>query len=243
MRKPPSCRPRSALVIAGLIRCGACLAEEAPAEPANKLTIGLHRFSQSGDGLDLNLRNSSTLGTTWIGYFRANGLAVHQLRGGWEVPFGDSLRVLPSLQLAAGGFAGGSVNLETGQRWYLGAGLGRTNLRPYYNLNFDPNDAWSLAAGYRGSDGVSYGLSTIRDNRQNPDQQHVHAVYRTPIRGVDRFTVDLLYKRGLVDGTRIAKLGATVTYDWPRLFVRLAYDPNTNFTADNVLRLSFGTRF
>jgi hypothetical protein len=64
-----------------------------------------------------------------------------------------------------------------------------------------------------------------------------------PVNGADRLTIDLLYKRGLVEGRRIAKAGATVTYDWPRYFVRIAVDPNTNFSTDNVWRLSVGARF
>ena len=147
------------------------------------------------------------------------------------------------MQIASGGFVGGSFNLETGARWFAGVGLGRTNLRPYYNLNFDPNDSWSLAAGYRGENGQSYSAAYIRDNRENPDQQHFHLTSRVPLDGKDRLTLDLLYKRGLVDGQRISKVGGTVTYDWPKFFVRVAYDPYTNFTMDNVWRVSVGTRF
>ena len=212
-------------------------------DPTFKLTLGAHRFSESGNGVDVNLRHSSPLGTSWVGYFNASGLDAHQLRGGWERSFGDTVRVLPSVQFASGGFVGGSINLETGKTWFVGAGFGRTNLRPYFNLNYDPNDSWSLAGGYRAADGASYTLSTTRDNRENPDQQHFHAVYRAPINDRDRLTLDLLYKRGLVDGEPVRRLGATVTYDWPRYFVRLAYDPKTNFTPDNVWRLSVGSRF
>jgi len=153
------------------------------------------------------------------------------------------LRLQPSVQIASGGFAGGSLNVETGESWVAGAGIGRTNLRPYYNLNFDPNDSWSLLAGYRGDNGQSVVASYVRDNRENPDQQHFHVVMRTPTPDKQRLTVDLLYKRGLVEGQRISKLGATLTYDWPKVFVRLAYDPRTNFTVDNAWRLSVGTRF
>lgn len=218
-------------------------ADEAASEPAFKLTLASHRFSQSGQGLDLNLRNTSALGNAWLGYFDARGLSAHQLRAGWDSSYGSTLRVMPSLQVASGGFVGGSVNVETGEEWFVGAGLGRTNLRPYFNLNFDPNDAWSASAGYRANSGASYTLSVTRDNRQNPDQQHVHAVYRRPLPSGDRLGIDLLFKRGLVNGTLIARLGATITYDWPRYFVRLAFDPNTNFTSDDVVRLSVGSRF
>ncbi len=225
--------------------CGwsaSCHADEHADNPNFKLTLGIQDFSESGRGVDVNLRHASELGNTWVGYFDANGLDAHQLRGGWDQSFGDTVRLSPSLQVASGGFVGGSINLETGKTWFVGAGYGRTNLRPYFNLNYDPNDAWSLSGGYR-ADGVSYTLSYTRDDRENPDQQHLHAIYRAPVNGGDRLTADLLYKRGLVNGESISKLGATFTYDWPRTFVRLAYDPNTNFSSDNVVRVSVGTRF
>ncbi len=220
---------------------GVARAEDA--SPDFKFTATGFKFSESGSGVDLNLRHSSDFGNAWIGYFRSPKLDANQWRGGWDHTFGESFRVQPSVQIASGGFVGGSINLETGERWFIGAGLGRTNLRPYFNLNFDPNDAWSLAAGYRGENGQSYSTSYIRDNRENPDQQHFHLTSRTPLAGKERLTLDLLYKRGLVEGKHINKVGGTFTYDWPRYFVRLAFDPNTNFTTDNVWRLSVGTRF
>ena len=246
MKKPAFARELLTHCLAALLfvaGSGPVHATSAGDDPAFKLTLTGYQFSESGDGADINLRHSSDWGTQWLGYFRASGLDAHQFRGGWERSFGDMVRVLPSLQIASGGFVGGSLNVETGKTWFVGAGLGRTNLRPYYNLNFDPNDAWSLGAGYRVSGGASYSVNLTRDNRENPDQQHFHAVYRTPVNGQDRLTIDLLYKQGLVNGEGIRKLGATVTYDWPRYFVRLAYDPNTNFTADTVMRVSVGTRF
>ena len=233
----------SAAVAVAMAFSSASYADERGDDPAFKLTVGEHHFSESGNGVDVNLRHSSVLGTTWVGYFDASGLDAHQFRAGWEHSYGDTVRLLPSIQMASGGFVGGSINVETGKTWFVGAGFGRTNLRPYFNLNYDPNDAWSLSGGYRAADGVSYALSYIRDDRENPDQQHFHAVYRTPINDSDRLTFDVLYKRGLVNGESISKVGATMTYDWPRFFVRLAYDPNTNFTPDNVWRVSIGSRF
>ena len=231
------------VAIAAFSYCGASCADDGAADPAFKLTIGSQRFSESGNGLDVNLRHTSTIGTTWLGYFDASALDAHQFRAGWDHTYGDAVRLSPSVQLASGGFVGGSINVETGKTWFVGAGYGRTNLLPYFNLNFDPNDAWTLTGGYRAPNGVSYALSYTRDDRLNPDQQHLHAVYRTPVNGADRFTLDVLYKHGLVNGESISRVGTTVTYDWPRFFVRLAFDPNTNFTQDDVIRTSIGTRF
>jgi hypothetical protein len=147
------------------------------------------------------------------------------------------------LQAASGGFVGGSLAVETGDSWFVGTGLGRTNLRNYANLNFDPNDSYTVYGGYKWPDGTALSLSLIRDNRLNPDQQDVHLVYRLPLPERQRLTIDLLAKQGTVDGQFIRRTGLTVTYDWPRWFVRAAYDPKVNFTAQNMARFSVGTRF
>ena len=122
----------SAVFLAGGILAGPGLAhaQGAGEDPTFKLTVTGHRFSESGNGADINLRHSSDWGTQWLGYFNASGLDAHQFRGGWERSFGDTVRVLPSLQIASGGFVGGSISIETGKTWFVGAGLGRTNLRP-----------------------------------------------------------------------------------------------------------------
>ncbi|MBI2768589.1 MAG: hypothetical protein HYX47_03105 [Burkholderiales bacterium] len=39
------------------------------------------------------------------------------------------------------------------------------------------------------------------------------------------------------------RMGLAVSYDWPRYFVRLAYDPKANFMPQDTLRLSAGVRF
>jgi hypothetical protein len=241
--------------VAGLAACAAWGANAALAQGVGdadggfKLTTGLYQMSggglRSGPGLDVNLRNTSSFGNVWVGRFRAPVLGVNQTRAGWDnsLSTGPSLRIVPSLQTASGGFVGGSMYVETGDTWFAGAGLGRTNLRPYSNLNFDPNDAWTLSAGFRWSGSQSLSLQVIRDNRLNPDQQHIHLTYRTAMDGDERLTVDLLSKSGLVSGVPIQRLGLSVAYDWPRYFVRLAYDPKANFTPQDMWRLSTGVRF
>src|SRR5205814_1224421 len=77
----------------------------------------------------------------------------------------------------------------------------------------------------------------------DPDQRHIHAVYRKSLPGNHRITIDVLHKIGLVDDVLIRRTGASVTYDWPRFFVRLAFDPKVNFTPENMWRVSVGTRF
>jgi hypothetical protein len=222
---------------------------DAAAQPVSyKLTTGLYRQAggelPSALGLDVNLRATGDFGNAWVGWFRSPVLQVAQTRAGWDRTFTlGPVRFMPSLQTASGGFWGGSAALEAGSSWFAGVGLGRTNLRNYVNLNFDPNDAWMLSGGYRWGDNHSLALQLVRDNRLNPDQQHLHLVYRTPVAGDQRLTLDLLAKKGLVAGVPIERLGLSVAYDWPVYFVRLAWDPQVNFTPQDMLRLSVGRRF
>ena len=220
---------------------------DAPATPF-KLTVGAYRVSgggqPSGPGLDLNLRYTYGDGNVWIGWFRSPVLDFKQPRAGWDHTFTlGPVRLLPSLQVASGGFVGGSLAIETGDSWFVGTGLGRTNLRPYANLNFDPNDSYTVYGGYKWSDDTAVSVVLVRDNRLNPDQQDLHFIYRLPLPDKQRLTLDLLAKQGTVDGQFIRRTGLTVTYDWPRVFVRVAYDPKVNFTVQNMVRLSVGTRF
>jgi hypothetical protein len=83
----------------------------------------------------------------------------------------------------------------------------------------------------------------VRDNRLNPDQQHVHLIWRESLSDGRRVTVDLLVKQGTVEGRFIRRAGLSLGYDWPQWFVRLAWDPKVNFTPQNMLRVSTGRRF
>lgn len=238
-------------------------ASYALAEDPFKLTAGLYRMT-GGDaanarGLDMNLRYSTSYGNTWLGWYRQPEVNndpdtnFKQWRTGWDNSFSvGAIKLQPSIQAAEGGFLGGSFGVETGEaihkNWYAGAGLGRTNLRPYVNLNFDPNDALMASGGYRWSTHESLGLQWVRDNRMNPDQRHLHVVYRRGLAEHHRITFDVLSKAGsvtLATGAtqKIDKLGLSIGYDWHEHFVKVAFDPNVNFTTQNMLRISIGTRF
>ena len=212
-------------------------------KPANKLTLGSYHFSETGDATDINLRHTNEFGDAWLGYYQSSKRAEHQGRVGWDNTFDiDAVRFTPSAQVASRGYFNWSLSLETGDSWYVGAGFGRTNLKPNWNLNFDPNDSWTVSAGWRGA-GESIALLWVRDDRENPDQRHIHVVYRKSLEIGQRVTFDVLHKRGLADGESVRKTGASITYDWPRFFVRLAFDPKVNFTNEDMWRLAVGTRF
>lgn len=236
----------SSILLPLLLALGAApaRADDDGIEQAYKLTVGRYHGTLSGNALDLNLRRTLGTGNVWLGVYNAPAQRDRQWRLGADgnVTLG-AFRLQPSAQIASHRHASGSIGFEAGETWYAGAGLGRTNLRPNTNLNFDPGDAYSLTAGLRSRDGHSYQLLWIRDNRQNPDQRHLHLVWRLRLPERQRLTLDLLHKQGLVDDQTIGRWGVMAAYDWPSVFVRVAYDPKVNFTPDTQWRFSAGTRF
>ena len=213
-----------------------------------KLTAGVYSVAggalPTGPGLDVNLRYTYGNGNVWMGWFRSPALDFSQLRGGWDHVFSlGPVRLLPSLQSASGGFVGGSLAIETGERWFVGTGLGRTNLHAYANLNFDPNDSLTVYGGWHWDDANTITVQLIRDNRENPDQQHVHLIWRTKLADGDQLIVDLLEKQGTVESRFVRRTGLSVGYDWPAWSVRAAWDPKVNFTPQNMVRVSLARRF
>jgi hypothetical protein len=55
--------------------------------------------------------------------------------------------------------------------------------------------------------------------------------------------LDLLRKSGLSDAGRITGWGGSANWDWPTWFLRVAYDPYQNFSAQNAWRFAAGVRF
>ena len=217
-----------------------------------KLTLGRYRLAGGGApatvGTDLNLRYRRADQTLWLGHYEDAGFG-RQWRAGWDAAWalGDGgalpLQVLPSLQLAGGGFVGGSLALQAGAPFYGQLGLGRTNLRRYANLNFDPNDALSAALGWQGEGGRQLALSVIADDRLHTGQQHHHLTLRWPLPVGGRLTADLLHKQGQGDGGAVRAWGWSLGLDGTSGFLRLARDPKQNFSVQDAWRLSGGWRF
>lgn len=223
-------------------------ASEQDVAPAYKLTVGYYQYSggdsQNGPATDINLRRTADGGNVWFAHYLSWAHEVTQTRLGWDQNYEfQSFRLVPSLQLASAWAWTSSLYAETGKSWFAGLGLGRTNLRDSLSLNFDPNDSYTVSGGFRKDEHSSVAFVLIRDNRLNPDQQHLHLIYRTGLPEQHRLTIDLLLKSGRVEGEYIERTGLAVTYDWPRWFGRIAYDPKTNFTSQELLRLVIGTRF
>lgn len=219
--------------------------EEAAGGKPFKLTGGYYHYGSLA-GQDINLRYRSGETSFWFGAYRDREFGS-QSRAGLESAFqpfsGFGLSLQPSLQLASHGFVGGSLTAELGEPWFVLAGWGRTNLKPYFNLNFDPNDAISLGFGRREESGRTFYVMAVADDRLHTGQKHIHFVSRLPMGNGERLTVDVLHKVGEGDEGPVNVWGASVTYDWKDWFVRLANDPKQNFSASNAVRMSVGARF
>jgi hypothetical protein len=213
---------------------------------AYKLTPSFYRTTNQPNAYDVNLRANLGTHTAWVGYYqRAN--EFQQLRLGYEdtiaVPFGH---LTPSFQYATRGFLGGSVNAEIGERYFGLLGIGRTNLKDYFNLNFDPNDAILIGAGTRAIPHTTLSAFQIRDDRLGTGQRVFHVVARIKPDDRTRWTIDVFHKEGRAtaeDEVTVRGTGLSVTYDFDRYFVRLASDPYVNFTRDHMVRLSMGLHF
>lgn len=209
-----------------------------------KLTLSNYS-TQSLHANDVNLRANLGNQTGWIGYYKEGPSGFEQVRGGYErtdhIGFAD---VVTSLQAANHGFLGGSVTATAGEPFFGILGYGRTNLKPYVNLNFDPNDALTVGVGWRMQDGPSITLFAVRDDRIMPGQQNLHLLIRSPLPNQQRLSLDIVHKSGPTDpGQSINSTGLSVTYDWPHAFLRLAYDPKVNFSQEDMTRVALGMRF
>jgi hypothetical protein len=221
---------------------GAGVAEAAETILPWKLTVGEYAYSNYY-GTDVNLRWRENDTSAWVGAYSDQQFGTQARVGAdtsWNI--GNYVQLQPSVQAATMGFLGGSLNLQVGASWYGLAGFGRTDARPYFNLNFDPNDALTFGAGHHADSGLNYVLFVVADDRFHTGQRDWHANVQIPF-GDSHATLDLLRKSGLGDAGRIAGWGFSANYDWRRWFVRVAYDPYQNFFTQDAWRFASGVRF
>ncbi len=226
----------------------ACAADTEAAkqnEIAYKFTPTYYHVTDGAPAWDYNLRGNRDTHTAWVGYYQRSN-EFQQLRLGYEyaleLPFG---RLVPSLQYASRGFLGGGVNAEIGERFFVLAGFGRTNLKEYYNLNFDPNDMVMIGVGTRALKNTTLSLFQIRDDRLDTGQRVTHLVSRFKSDEKNRWTVDLFYKEGSPDpgSAAVHGTGVTLTRDFGQYFARVANDPHVNFSDQHMVRVALGMRF
>ncbi len=214
---------------------------------AFKLTPTWYSTTNEHAAIDVNLRANKDENTGWIGIYR-RGEEFQQARLGYERTFQTDLaRITGSAQYATRGFIGGSVQGEFGSQVFGILGFGRTNLKPYFNLNFDPNDAITVGGGVRLSKNTVVTLFQVRDDRSSLGQRITHLVFRTRPDAKSRVTLDIFQKSGWnADDEELRPIrgtGAGLTYDYDPYFVRVVWDPKVNFSNNDMVRIAAGVRF
>ena len=211
---------------------------------AFKFTPSYYFSSNGNNATDLNFRASRDGHTAWLGEY-VDKSGYQQTRLGYEYKFdGGMVRPTLSAQLASGGFVGGSLTTEVGGEYYATLGLGRTNLKDYYNLNFDPNDAITFGVGTRALNNTEISLQQVRDDRLGTGQQITHLVLRYKPTEAERISIDGAYKSGLgTNTTYLHGYSLSVDYDYHQYFSKIAFDQYANFTSAKLTRFSLGVRF
>lgn len=218
---------------------------------AFKLTPSVYNNSNQASASDVNVRGNLGSHVTWIGHYQQSSSADNseftQTRVGYEysiqMPFGQ---LTPSVQAASKGFYGGSLTAQIGgQDLYGILGFGRTNLKPYYNLNFDPNDAITLGMGMRLPDKALLSFFVVHDDRLSTGQNVTHVVWRRNINDYQRITVDTAYKQGREEAESDVVKGRMVSlgFDHRQFFIKIARDQKVNFSNTDQTRVSAGMRF
>ena len=210
-----------------------------------KLAYGTYFYSDSTIGQDLNLRWESGRTRAWLGHYTDPSFG-NQTRVGIDhtVKLAPSLLVQMSLETATRDFLGGSILAAMGHPWFVVAGLGRTNLKPYYNLSYDPNDSFTAGMGWKGEGETAIAMTVVADNRLDTGQRVWHLFGRKRWSDHLRTTIDLNYKQGQGDlGEPTKGWGLSAVFDFDGWFMRIARDQKQNFAPINATRVSLGVRF
>lgn len=210
-----------------------------------KLTPAWYDNSDGNDAWDMNLRADIGSQKVWVGQY-ADQQNFRQTRAGYEYdPDFGWVSLSLSAQAASRGFLGGSAQANIGGDTYAIVGFGRTNLRPYYNLNFDPNDAITFGVGSKSLLPQSeVSLYQVRDDRLHTQQQITHALLKYHMTELSRLTVDASYKHGRADDdVMVHGYGLALEYDYRQVFCKLARERAVNFTHVDQTRVAIGLRF
>jgi len=210
----------------------------------SKLTLGIY-FTRGARVYDLNLRHQFGPWTAWIAGFydpQSNKLmrvgAQYDYRKGW-------LHIVPSLEVSTTRAMAGSLSSELGSgKTVVLAGVSRTNLRPFFDLFWDPGDSVQLGIARRLSSYDRISAFTIFDVRLHTQQQNTHVLWRHKLNRNNGITFDGLFKSGHTEsGEFIRNVGMGVYYDRPKWFWKLYYDPHVNFTNRTMVRTGIGLKF
>jgi hypothetical protein len=214
-----------------------------------KLTASRYTDSILGQSHDVNIRGNTKYLTMWLGHFEQSNIFT-QTRIGMEYSYALPIgRLIGSLQIATENFQGWSLTWDGKNADEQGfgplLGISRTNLKPYYNLNFDPNDSVMLGGSYASKKTGRLMLYQVYDDRLDTGQKVTHLIWRRSLSGGKRITVDLFARSGAsaAGETLYRGTGMTTTLDVNDWFVRFGHDQNANYSPGNINRVAIGYRY
>jgi hypothetical protein len=212
-------------------------------ELKSKLTFGTYLLS---DALvyDINLRHQFGDMTAWIaGFYDPKGTKLARVGAQYDYKY-KWIHVVPTLEAASTKAIAGQLYSEIGGDTYAIAGFSLTNLKPFFDLFWDPSESLQLGLGRKINNYDRINLYTIFDVRLHTGQQNTHLVWRHRLNGNNGVTFDALFKSGhRDDGKYIRNVGFGVYYDRPAWFWKLYYDPQVNFADQTMMRFGIGLKF
>lgn len=199
---------------------------------------------EGGASGDLNLRRQAGVLAGWLGVFH-DPHSDTVARAGLEADLhAGPLLVVPTLQAASNGLKAAQLYSEIGGASYAILGASRTNLRPFYNLSWDPNESVQLGLGRHLSRYDRLYAFTIFDVRLHTGQQDTHLLWRHRLGSRLGLTFDGLYKSGHTDSGRYVRAAGVGAYvDGPHWLLKTYFDPYVNFTDHSMFRLGLGAKF
>jgi hypothetical protein len=213
-------------------------------EYKSKLTFSTY-FTSGNQAFDLNLRHQLGPFTVWIAGFydpQTNKL----LRTGIQYDYRKAwFHFVPTIEVATTKAVSGSLSFELGSGKAVAlVGYSRTNLKPFFDLFWDPGDSVQLGIGHKLSSYDRIQAYTIFDVRLHTGQQNTHVVWRRKLNASNGVTFDGIFKSGHEDsGQFIRSVSLGVYYDRPHWFWKLYYDPHVNFTGHTMVRTGIGLKF
>ena len=209
----------------------------------SKLTLGIY-FTPGARVYDLNLRHQFGPLTAWIAGFydpKSNKL----LRVGAQYDYKKAwFHFVPYFEVSTTKAVAGVLYAEFGGKTFAITGLSRTNLKPFFDLFWDPSESLQLGIGRKISSYDRLQAYTIFDIRLHTGQQNTHVLWRHKLNANNGITFDGVFKSGHTDsGEYIRNVGIGVYYDRPKWFWKLYYDPHVNFTGHTMVRTGIGLKF
>ena len=210
----------------------------------SKLTFGIY-FTPGARAYDLNLRHQFGPLTAWIaGFYDPKSTKLMRVGAQYDYKKGW-FHFVPTLEVSTTRAMAGSLYSELGSgKTFAIAGVARTNLRPFFDLFWDPGDSVQLGIGHKISNYDRIQGYTIFDVRLHTQQQNTHVLWRHKLNANNGITFDAVFKSGHTDsGEFIRAVGIGVYYDRHKWFWKLYYDPHVNFTNRTMVRTGIGLKF